>query len=548
MMRFNRFPMRSFAAAVLFGLAPAIAAAVEFKGAILDAESAEPLPARVYLQSKRGWHFVRSSDNNGSAVEYNKQRADGRSVEMHTTVSAHPFVADLPTGQYTLTVERGKEYLPEAVTFTIEDQPVARVILLQRWIDMAARGWYSGDTHVHRKLSELPNVMLAEDLNVALPLTGWVTEGFASPEPRYSQETGRVETELIEVDKTHVIYPLNTEWEIFTVGGQRHTLGAVFALGHKRPFQLGAPPVAPIAEEARRQGALLELDKHNWPWSMMLVPVMEVDLFELTNNHIWRTAFAFDNFYPEYAADYMNLEMKDGRFTERGWIEFGFQNYYTLLNCGFRMRPTAGTASGVHPVPLGFGRVYVELPDGFSYEKWMRGLDAGRSFVTTGPMLLVRANGRPAGSSFEVTDGKPSCHLTGSVVSARPVSHLEVVVNGEIRGVALPTASSDSAPARMDSQAIEVPIDVDVQLEGSSWVAVRCLYVTEDGRPRFAHSSPFFFDVSGQPLRPRKVETAYLIGRIKQELARHRDVLPATSLDEYQTALDVYEKLHATAR
>ena len=50
------------------------------------------------------------------------------------------------------------------------------------------------------------------------------------------------------------------------------------------------------------------------------------------------------------------MKMRDAKgFTERGWIDFNFQNYYALLDCGFKMRPTAGTASGVHPVPLGFG-------------------------------------------------------------------------------------------------------------------------------------------------------------------------------------------------
>ena len=88
---------------------------------------------------------------------------------------------------------------------------------------------------------------------------------------------------------------------------------------------------------------------------------MDVDLFELSNNHIWRTQFAFTDFGLPAPA-YMNIETDEKGFTERGWIEYGFENYYTLLNCGFRMRPTAGTASGVHPVPLGFGRVGVARP------------------------------------------------------------------------------------------------------------------------------------------------------------------------------------------
>ncbi|MFI5459955.1 MAG: hypothetical protein ACHRXM_31430 [Isosphaerales bacterium] len=83
----------------------------------------------------------------------------------------------------------------------------------------------------------------------------------------------------------------------------------------------------------------------------------------MSNNHVWETDFAFGDF-GEAPAEFMRVE-KDARgFTERGWIEFGFQNYYTLLDCGFHLRPTAGTASGVHPVPLGFGRVYVRLDEG----------------------------------------------------------------------------------------------------------------------------------------------------------------------------------------
>jgi len=39
-----------------------------------------------------------------------------------------------------------------------------------------------------------------------------------------------------------------------------------------------------VAEHARREGALLDLEKHNWPWSIALVPVLKVDLFELANS------------------------------------------------------------------------------------------------------------------------------------------------------------------------------------------------------------------------------------------------------------------------
>ena len=66
---------------------------------------------------------------------------------------------------------------------------------------------------------------------------------------------------------------------------------------------------------------------------------------------------------------------KDGpnTLTEWGWLNYGFEVYYALLNCGFRVAPTAGTASGVHPVPLGHSRVYVHTGPGFDLDAWLRG-------------------------------------------------------------------------------------------------------------------------------------------------------------------------------
>src|SRR5882724_3524022 len=85
--------------------------------------------------------------------------------------------------------------------------------------------------------------------------------------------------------------------------------------------------------------------------------------------------------------------------------------------CGFRMRPTAGTASGVHPVPLGFGRVYVHQPKGFAYDTWVQGLDRGNSFVTTGPMLFVKMDGKDAGTTFKAEAGR-EFRIEGSAVAA----------------------------------------------------------------------------------------------------------------------------------
>jgi hypothetical protein len=238
------------------------------------------IPARLYVQSHEGrWFFAESTSATGTAFRYDKQNwVNTNAVERHVTLSAHPFRVELPPGGYTFTVERGKEYRSIVRQVQVGAEPVRLRLPMHRWINMAKRGWFSGDTHVHRPLDELPNVMLAEDLNVAFPLTYWVTKAFTPPVQGDKNLDAGAVSELIRVDSTHVIWPCNTEWEIFTVDGRRHHLGAVFALGHKSAFQTGAPPIGRIAEEARRDGALLDLDKHDWHWSMAIVPLMGVDL------------------------------------------------------------------------------------------------------------------------------------------------------------------------------------------------------------------------------------------------------------------------------
>ena len=564
--------MRMVFALVVVLFCPIAAAAGEearptvlLRGEVVDAQSGDPLAARVYVRTSDGqWLFARSASPQGSAVEYRKERSP-ESVEMHTTVSAHPFLVDAPAGRLTIRVERGKEYSPVERTVDVQRKGVRNLlperpegcfaqkvpdtfspslrIELARWIDMAALGWYSGDTHVHRSLEELPNLLAAEDLNVGLPLSYWVTTADTPPGSGPKSTPTDVRPEPIYLDPTHVIYPVNTEYEIFTVEGKRHTLGAVFALGHKTPFEVGVPPVRPIAEEARRQGALLDLDKHSWPWSLMLVPVMRVDLFELANNHVWRTEFAFRKWTIEMAPKYQGLQIDEQGFTEWGWIDFGFQTYYALLNCGFRMRPTAGTASGVHPVPLGFGRVYVHLPGGFSYEKWMAGLGAGRSFVTTGPMLMVEVDGRPPGATIrQDAAAKRTYRITGRAVSSEPLRPIEILAGGEVlRRIA-------AGNRKTDSGAYESPIEAGVELDGSSWIAVRVFEDRPDKRIRFAHSSPVHVDVPGKPLRPRRAEVDYLIRRMKEEIERNGDVLRPEGLKEYREALEAFEEIAARAR
>ena len=510
--------------------------AVELGGRILDADG-EIVPARLYIFDSAGAaHFAGSADADGSAIPYDKVNwFQKTSTEQHVTLSAHPWRIDLPPGKYRIVAERGLEYHSAAIDVELADAPCEVDLTLHRWIHLAQRGWYSGDTHVHRTVADLANVQLAEDLNVALPLTSWVTQAYVPPTQGDKNESP-VQGELLQqIDDLHVIYTRNTEYELFTANGRQHTMGAFFVLNHQQPLTLGVPPVRQVRQA--EPDALIDLDKHNWPWSIAMVPLLDVDLYELSNNHMWRTEFAYTDF-GEPAPDYMGVETNDRGLTEQGWIDYTLQTYYALLNCGFRLRPTAGTANGVHPVPLGFSRVYVHQPAGFSYESWIDGLDAGASFVTTGPALLVLFNNRPLdGEPLALSDGNASVTVSGEIASPYPVTRVEILSAGKV------VASPKVENVKTESGALVTKFRVVIPTPDSTWLAARCFAAYPGRRIRFAHSAPLHVELKDRPLRPRREEVEYLLSRVEAEKRRSREYLPPQALQEYNEAAAAFAEL-----
>jgi hypothetical protein len=534
-------------------------------GSVLDADTRQPIAARIYVQDDQGnWLFVRSASDRGTAWPYSEQWVPmPQSIERHTTVSAHPFTIDLKPGEYQILIERGKEYLPLEERIVVPlPEPVAgdpskgrkieKTFLLKRWSKVAELGWYSGETHVHRRITELPNVMQAEELNVAFPVTYWTTSSDQVPnlEPSELRSQGpspfgpREDRgyEPIWVADHQVILPRNTEYEIFSIGGRRHTLGALFILNHRTPFTQTAPPVGPIVQQARAEGGLLDLDKHNWPWSLMLVPVAEVDLFELSNNSVWRTNFGFQQ-AGHALPPWRDFEQESpGRLTEWGWLQFGFEMYYALLNCGFRISPSAGTASGVHPVPLGYSRVYVQTGDGFQLDAWLDGLKSGRSFVTTGPMLMARLNDQLSGHIFRFDKAADAPLIwSAEILSPDPISSVELIVNGEVEESITPELSQNAQAAWKWSGTGTFRAD------RSGWAAIRAWSDQPDGRKRFAHTGPWYFEVDRQPVRPPRIQIDYLLEQLEISLKKHRTVLSPEAIAEFEQARRAYRSIQAGA-
>lgn len=508
-------------------------------GRVVDAQSGEALACRLYLQNKTTgeWLFPKSKDPSGTAVEYRRQVGQTSSLEMHTTLSAHPFQISLPRGRYRIEALRGKEFLPAAQDFDVTDEPVNLSISLQRFVNMPESGWFSGDVHAHRSINEMNNAIIAEDLNVGFPMTYWVRDSQEIP----SGSGPTIEGRPVAVAPNHFLYPVNTEYEVFSVDKKRHTQGAVLVLNHKRPLNIPALPTMAVAEEARRQGGLLDLEKHSWAWSMMIVPIMNVDLFELSNNHNWRTEFAFSQWTIENAPNWPEVERNASGLTELGWTQFALQTYYSLLNCGFRMRVSAGTGSGVHPVPAGHSRVYVHTGNPFSYEQWIEHLNAGHSFVTTGPLMNVRFNDSLPGTTWTNSEPKNEITITGTVTCINELKSIEVIQNAVV------VEHLDLKPTKTEHGVWEYSISTTASLQNSGWVAVRCFEDLPAEKVSFAHTNPVFMDVIGHPQKPRRRDVEFFVQRMNEEIARNKGVLQDEALSEYHKAKAIYEEILSRA-
>ncbi|NDB76141.1 MAG: hypothetical protein EB141_10930, partial [Verrucomicrobia bacterium] len=405
-----------------------------------------------------------------------------------------------------------------------------------------------GDAHNHRAPAELESAMLAEDVNVALPMIDWTTVDTVPPALSDKNMKGNFGGRPVFVDPTHVWYPRNTEYEIFRSGGKQHTLGALLIVGHKERFDIPVFPLKRVSERAHAEGGLIDLEKHNWNWSMPIVPVLKPDLFELANNHHWRVEFGVRN-WAVPAPAWMKLPGNgSGTDTELAWTHYGFETYYALLNCGFRLKPTAGTANGVHPVPLGFSRVYVHCGGSFSYEKWMKGLGAGSSFVTTGPLLEASLLGKPLGSCVK---SNKEIQVSGLSTVLAPVGSREVkwelVVNGQVKQSET-FKPSEFLPDTGNPSCVSLRTPFSVWFSESGWLAIRCFENQPDGRLRFAHTAPWWVEIEGKPPRPRREQADWFVQRTEEEIARNTGVLSVEQLTEFHEALAAWKKIQANAK
>jgi hypothetical protein len=88
----------------------------------------------------------------------------------------------------------------------------------------------------------------------------------------------------------------------------------------------------------------------------------------------------------------------------------------------------------------------------------------------------------------------------------------------------------------------------DIELSESGWFSIRFVESSPGGRMRFAHTAPWWVEIEGQPLRPRREQADWFVQRTEEEIARNTGVLPAEALAEFHEALAAWKKIQATAK
>ena len=370
------------------------------------------------------------------------------------------FKISLPPGAFQLTVSRGYEYLPvEKMIVMQPDRDRHEIVQLARWVDMAARGWYSGDGHVHieRPGPEAdPAVLLwaaAEDIHVAN-----VLEAGDAKRTYYPQYAFRPAGTATDGDR--VIAPGQEDPRSAYLGHTLHLNTAGMARDPDRYYLY-----APIFERQRDRGGLsgfAHVGRRTWVFAVdrgltLLAPRGLVDFAEIG---------------------------------QMGYI--GVNLWYEFLNLGFRITAMAGS-----DVPwggtIGHPRVYCHLgPGGFDVARWFEAVRRGHTFVTTGPMLEFTVNGLPPGSVLRLKQGETisiKAKARGGPPDTVPVE-LELVSFGRT----------------LQKETGKLETEMSFPATHSLWITARCQTNREPlmDRPGFfagAIAPPVFVEVDGRPCR-----------------------------------------------
>jgi hypothetical protein len=384
----------------------------------------------------------------------------GRYYQLPFFYSDGEFVVRVPAGRTKLRLERGFEHeLVESEVFLQPGEERTVTLTSNRFVDMAQRGWISGDTHVHwvtnqwnvdLPLKLLSIIQRAEDLRVANNLTllqrgpslAFINPQQAPMGPVKEFSDNQYHVEMGEEYRNEDLYGhlcfLNLDWLVQPIG-----TGSIIA----GPDSLDYPLNKTAILACREQGGI-SCEAHGLGGNKD-VPV----------NVVHNLTDSLDQIEP--------------------------QDYYDFLDCGFHLPLTNGSD---HPARVvGCARAYVKVDGDFSYEKWIEGIRKCRTFTTSGPLLTLSVNEAAIGETLDVRPGE-KLRVRVEAKSRQPLGRVQIVCNGEIIKEQL-----------VDDR--ELVLECEFIAHEPSWVVARCS--TGDSfnaitGPNIAHTSAVYIDVEGE--------------------------------------------------
>jgi len=370
------------------------------------------------------------------------------------------FQVRVPPGQADLEVGKGYEYAPCRLSLNVAAGDTVELDLkLERWIDMAALGWYSGDTHIHMDRTggnddTLLTLTSARGIRYAY-LLSMNTKGYDRGK-RYEgwiQAPGLGEAHQVQREGYHL--SSGQEYRTATLGHVTiiMTEDYVPGVGPTADVDLG-PSLAVIAEQTHSLGGFIGLAHggYNRQEADGLLLADKMDFLEL---------------------------LQFG-----GYRSLGLEGWYDFLNIGYRL-PIVGACDFPYTRELGSEITYSWSEEVPTPRTFAMALARGRSFATSGPMLFLRVNGRRPGDIIEFTEPADTI-LEVEVRTASenyPVRYLELIVNGWV------VARELAAEPRINLQ-----LHHRLRIRESLWVTARAY--AEAGTE--AHTNPVYIYVGGK--------------------------------------------------
>jgi len=403
------------------------------------------------------------------------------------------YDARVPAGIYDLIVTRGPEYRLARRKVDVRANETTTVsVPLDRYADLPAAGWYSGDSHVHLMRDAPADLaiwgqMAAEDVHVANLLEMGNIEGTYFKQPAWDRAGQFVRDG----------YALVPGQEDPRTGMRGHTIH--WNLKQHVHFEKEAFfHYDRVFERTRSQGALTGY----------------AHLGELFNG---RRGLALD--VPFGLVDFIEV-LQGGRLNTDIW--------YSFLNLGYKVLPVGGADFPYFgPTLPGVERTYVKLDAPFSTEAWFEGFRRGHVYVTNGPFLQFTINGRGMGDELHVKRGTQLTIAAEAQMNpdVDRLDRLELVVLGDVE-------SREPASGRD-----RIRLQKTMTANRSMWIAVRAYGDREE--PQFttvAHSAPIYVVVDDQPAW--KSET--LVSLVEYQRAQLNELLtipvdPSSDLESWET-------------